>query len=385
LSAQYPQIPTGSAFAPRIALFYAAIFTALGLQMPLFPLWLKAKGLDAQWIGVVLALPLMVRVAAIPLVTREADRRDTLRGALVLLSIVAAAGYGLLGLAAGPVAIVVIYIMASSAWTPVMPLADAYALKGLRSRAYGPVRLWGSAAFIVASLVAGVLIDLVPGRSLIWFMVLALAAAAAASLAIAPLDQTPPMPKLDRPKLFRRVPGFLAVAAAASLIQASHAVYYGFSTLDWRAAGLDGSVIGVLWALGVVAEIVLFALSGRLPARIGPTMLLAVGGAGATVRWAAMALDPPGWLLPVLQCLHGLSFGATHLGSVGFLAAAAPPGAAATAQGALAVVLGLAMAAAMAVSGQLYGTYGAHAYAAMALFGAAGCATALLAQRRRPA
>ena len=111
------------------------------------------------------------------------------------------------------------------------------------------------------------------------------------------------------------------MVAAASLVQASHAVYYGFSTLDWRAAGLDGTTIGALWALGVVAEIALFALSGRLPAWIGPTVLLAIGGAGATLRWGAMAFDPPVWLLPALQGLHGLSFGATHLGGISFLAA----------------------------------------------------------------
>ncbi len=164
-------------------------------------------------------------------------------------------------------------------------------------------------------------------------------------------------------------------------IQASHAVYYGFSTLDWRAAGLDGTTIGALWALGVVAEIALFALSGRLPAWISPTVLLAIGGAGATLRWGAMAFDPPVWLLPALQGLHGLSFGATHLGSVSFLAARAPPGAAATAQGALAVVLGLVMAAAMAASGVLYATFGTRAYRAMALLAAAGGVIALIAYR----
>jgi PPP family 3-phenylpropionic acid transporter len=369
-----------------LALFYAASFLALGMQMPLFPLWLRAKGFDAQLIGLVLAFPQVVRVAAIPLVTRQADRRDAMRGALMLLSVAAAAGYGLLGLAAGPLAIVVIFVLASAAWAPVMSLADAYALKGLRARgrAYGPVRLWGSAAFIAASLAAGVLIDLVPGRNLIWFMVLAVAGAAAASLAIAPLDQAASEPKAEPPKLIPRLPGFLAVAAAASLIQASHAVYYGFSTLDWRAAGFDGTTIGALWALGVIAEIALFALSGKLPASISPTVLLAIGGAGAAVRWGAMALDPPVWLLPALQALHGLSFGATHLGSVSFLAARAPPGAAATAQGALAVVLGLAMAAAMAASGQLYAMFGGHAYGAMALLGAAGGIIALAACRTRP-
>ena len=82
---------------------------------------------------------------------------------------------------------------------------------------------------------------------------------------------------------------------AAGLIQASHALYYGFATLDWQAAGLDGVTIGALWALGVIAEIALFAVADRL--RVGPAILLSIGAAGAVLRWGVMAFDPP---LPLL-------------------------------------------------------------------------------------
>ena len=133
-----------------------------------------------------------------------------------------------------------------------------------------------------------------------------------------------------------RDPAFLAVVAAASLIQASHAVYYGFSALEWRGAGLDGTTIAALWGLGVIAEIVLFAMSGRLPPFFQPSVLLMIGAAGATLRWAAMALDPPALVLPWLQLLHAASFGATHLGALGFVARHAPAGQGATAQGYLA-------------------------------------------------
>ena len=94
-----------------------------------------------------------------------------------------------------------------------------------------------------------------------------------------------------------------------------------------------------------------------------------------------MALDPPTALLPLLQCLHALSFGATHLGAVGFIARAAPPEIGATAQGYLAVALGLVMAAAMGISGVLYARWGSLAYGAMALAAAAGGLFALMAQR----
>ncbi len=238
------------------------------------------------------------------------------------------------------------------------------------------------AAFIVGSLGAGLLLDLIAARELIWLIVAALTITAAAAYALSPLpprEASPSATHVSSARDLLRDPAFLAAAAAASLIQASHAVYYGFSALDWRAAGLDGGAIGALWALAVVAEIALFAISPRLP--LAPTTLLMLGAAGAVVRWSAMAFDPPTALLPPLQCLHALSFGATHLGALGFMARAAPAELGATAQGYLAVALGLVMAAAMGISGLLYARWGGLAYGAMALAAAAGGVFALAAHR----
>jgi MFS transporter, PPP family, 3-phenylpropionic acid transporter len=110
-------------------------------------------------------------------------------------------------------------------------------------------------------------------------------------------------------------------------------------------------------------------------------MLLGLGAAGAVVRWGVMAPYPPLLLLPVLQGLHGLSFGATHLGAVLFLARAAPDRLGATAQGYLAIATGAAMAASTALSGLLYGAYGGRAYAAMALAAMIGGLLALVAHQ----
>jgi PPP family 3-phenylpropionic acid transporter len=384
-----PQILTGEAFAWRLAAFYAALFVVLGVQLPFLPVWLAAKGLDAGEIGVVLAIPMIVRVFAIPVATRAADRRDAVRAAIVVAAAAAVAGYGAVGLAGGALAIMAAFALASAFYTPMMPLADAYALRGLtqRGRAYGPVRLWGSAAFIAGSFAAGILLDVIAPDDLIWLIVAAMVLTMAAAGALAPLGpggsvaRTPPR---SAQKLWRD-PTFVAVAAAASLIQASHAIYYGFATIEWQAAGLDGVTIGALWALGVLAEIALFAVSGRLP--VGPTALLLIGAAGAVVRWGAMALDPPLALLPLLQCLHAFSFGATHLGALGFIVQTAPAALGASAQGYLAVAQGLVMAATMGLSGLLYARFGSLAYGAMALAAGAGGLSALIAHRlwRSPA
>lgn len=381
-----PRANTSDGFALRLAGFYAGLFVVFGVHMPLFPVWLAARGLDAAAVGIVLAIPMAVRLVSVPLAARAADRSGALRGALIATSLAAFVGYGAIGLSQSFWAICLAVATAAAVFAPMMPLADAYALKGLaqRGRAYGPVRVYGSVAFIAANLVAGLLFDRMAPGHLIWLIVGALAGAAAASLLLRPLQTGGPVEPPQEPKAHRlHSPKFLAVAVAAALIQASHAVFYGFSTLDWSRKGLDGVAIGALWALGVVAEIGLFASSGRWVRRIDPLALMGIGAASAALRWFAMALDPAALWLPVLQLLHGLSFGATHLGSLQFLAHAAPERRSATAQGDFSTILAAVMAGAMSVSGLAYAAYGAGAYGVMAVVAVAGGLLLLIAGRLR--
>src|SRR5262249_36158158 len=156
---------------------------------PFFPIWLKAKEVDAKLIGIVLAVPMMTRMLAIPVIARQADRRDAVRTALVIASVVTFAGYALVGLSSGVIAILAAYTLTSLFSPPLMPLAETYALKGLmaRKRAYGPVRVWGSFAFIFGNLAAGFAADIIPAQHLIWLMVAASALVALAAWQLAPL------------------------------------------------------------------------------------------------------------------------------------------------------------------------------------------------------
>ena len=95
----------GQSLAWRLAAFYAALFVALGVQLPFLPVWLAAKGLDAREIGIVLAIPMVVRVLAIPVATRMADGRDALRAAIMVTAGAAVAGYAAVGVAEGALAI----------------------------------------------------------------------------------------------------------------------------------------------------------------------------------------------------------------------------------------------------------------------------------------
>ena len=109
---------TFGGFVPRLATLYAALFILPGIQMPFFPVWLKAKDVDASLIGIVLAVPMVARVLAIPVVAREADRRDAVRDVLILASVASVAGYILVGLSTSAVAILITYTLTSLFYTP---------------------------------------------------------------------------------------------------------------------------------------------------------------------------------------------------------------------------------------------------------------------------
>jgi PPP family 3-phenylpropionic acid transporter len=166
---------------------------------------------------------------------------------------------------------------------------------------------------------------------------------------------------------------FWLLIGAAAALQASHQVYYGFGTLYWRSLGFSDTAIGCLWAEGVLAEIVLFWQGRRLVAFLGPLGLMAAGGAAGVVRWSLAG--PLTWLpfATVLQLLHALTFGASHLGAVHFLSRTVPPSAAASAQSLYAALSsGLGGGVVMVIAGSLYSAYGGGAYYFMAALSAAG-------------
>lgn len=376
----------GDAFVPRLASFYGGLCLAMGVLLPFLSVWFAAKGLNASEIGFILAAPIVARIVAVPIVTGLADRFSALRAVIIVTALATTASYALVGFADGFWPILFAVALASAAFASLLPLTDTYALQGLgrRGRAYGPVRLWGSAAFIVGNIATGLVFDHISALHLIWVVVGAFALAAAVAFALPPLDADAAEARPRRSaRVLLRSPGFLVVIVGASLVQASHGLYYGFSTLAWTAAGLSGSLIGFLWGLGTFSEIFLFALSGRLPPVFGPTMLLILGAAGGALRWTIMAFDPPVAALPLLQCLHAVSFGATHLGAVFYIARAAPKELAATAQGYLSIGIGVATSGAVALAGVMFGAFGTSAYLFMGAMAFAGGGFAFIAHRLR--
>lgn len=391
---QMPPAVSGHPFAWRLGFLYAALFFVVGCYLPFMPVWLDWRGLDAGEIAVLLAAPLFTRIFFTPLIGFAADLAGSRRNIVVALAWGSLLSFFLLWAADGFWQMLLASIVLAINWTTITPLIETVATSGIRNGTldYGRVRLWGSLSFIAASLFSGVVIGKIGPEVILPILVAgtALLVVGAHLLPRELLNRGRTAPKLrglDFADAFRLVhaPLFLLFLLAASLIQSSHALYYSFGTLHWRGQGIADGVIGALWSVGVIAEVALFAVSARVIAHVGTARLLMLAGLAATLRWSAMALDPPLVLLGPLQTLHALSFGAAHLAAIHFLTHAVPENRAATAQGVYAAaVAGLALGTVTLASGPLYASFAGGAYAAMAVLALAGAAGAyLLAQRWR--
>jgi MFS transporter, PPP family, 3-phenylpropionic acid transporter len=246
------------------------------------------------------------------------------------------------------------------------PLTDAYALRGVRRYGlnYGPLRLWGSAAFVAGALACGLLVDIITAKHLIWVIAAVAAASALVSLGLKPLEAPKSAGESHGDSRLLRDGAFLAVIASSALVQGSHAAYYTFASIAWQQAGYSGLTIAGLWVLGVLAEIVLFAFSPRF--RLPFSLLVVIAALSAGLRWVITAQSPPIAVLAVVQLAHGLSFGLTQVGTMGLISQRVPGHVMARGQGYLVACTGIVTSSASIASGRIYESYGQGVYYLMA-------------------
>jgi PPP family 3-phenylpropionic acid transporter len=366
-----------------VALFYGTVFGMTGTHLPFFTVWLKAVGIDAFWIGLITAVPPVTRFTVLPMVTGLAERRQALRGGIIVTAFATALGFLVIGTQHQALAVFLVYAATCCLWTPLVPLTDAYALRGVVHYGlnYGPLRLWGSAAFVAGALVCGALVDVIAASNLIWVIAGTAGVTALASLALQPLDKSKAVPKgTDGASALLRDRGFLAIIVASALIQSSHAAYYIFASIAWQQSGFGGLTIAGLWALGVLAEIVLFALSPRFT--LPPAALVVIAASSGVARWVITAQAPPIAILAVVQLGHGLTFGLTQVGIMGLMVHHVPGHLMARGQGYLAACSGIVASTASIASGTIYAHYGQGIYYVMAAMAAAGGLVIWLARDR---
>ena len=341
----------------------------LGAQLPYWPLLLKARGLSGAEVGVLLAAAAWVKVASNPLAGYLADSSGRPRLVISTLMALGALGFFAFGLAEGFWALLVLQLLTAACFQALLPLGESRTLIAVRHHGldYGHSRLWGSITFVAGVLAVGGGLDLMPIDSLPWCLAAGLGAGLLATSALPQLGEERQRPvKGDVKRLISDRP-LLWFLLAAALVQTSHAAYYAFSAIAWRAAGHTTFTIGWLWTEGVLAEILFFAISGRVLSRVSLRSLVMLAAAGGLLRWSVTAMTTALPALAAMQLLHAATFAAAHLAAIHVIAARVPAGLAATGQSLYASVSGgVLMGVALFAVGPLYDTLGLPSFFVMA-------------------
>ena len=139
--------------AGRVSLLFAALSVIIGTQLPYLPVWLEWAGLAPSEIAVITGTPLIVRVAVTPSIAFAADRAGDHRKFLIGLAWIGLAGFVALAQSRSFWPILVWTIVSSLAWTTVLPLTEAVAMRAVKIAGldYGRMRLWGSLSFIACA------------------------------------------------------------------------------------------------------------------------------------------------------------------------------------------------------------------------------------------
>ncbi len=379
---------TLSSTGKRVAGIYGATFFALGISLPFYPLLLADRGMNDTQIAVIIAAPMIARAAISSVLCLFADWIGDRRRVLILYSALAALCFSLLYLGASFLALLVITVATSIFANASTPITDAIATTIVRAGGgdYGRMRMWGSISFVVANLVGGFVIGQQSASSIFWMLAGAYWVAALLLLVLPPRlprgSDTPPRPSevayRGRLPRYMRDRVLMAAMASAAIMQSSHAMAYSFSSLYWQAKGFSGGEVGAFWAIGVVAEILMFFLSGRLFGGWTPGQMMLLSATAAVTRWMLFPLvvSASGYL--ALQCLHALTFALCHLAVMRVVLARAADRQAASVQGLYTSASSLMLAAATLASGPLYRHFGGTGFQLMSIVVIVGLLPALV-------
>jgi len=303
----------------RIAAFYFAYFCYLGAYAPYFTLYLAGEGFAAGEIATIQALPQFVRIFAPMAWGWLSDVTGSRRGVVALSCGLTTLAIGALFFAAGffQTALTVAVIGLCSA--AVLSIVDAltFSVLGANTDRYGPIRLWGSVGFIVAVLATGALLDIAPVAKLVWVLFGLCVATLVVSFGLpsTPVEHAAHV-KASLGSILKRAE-VIAFFAACTFMTVAHGALYVFYSIYLVEHGYSKTLVGLMWMLGVLAEIIVFIAMPSLVRQFSLKSILLASLVAAGVRFAAI-----GWgvewvaVLVFAQLLHAATFGSFHAASI---------------------------------------------------------------------
>ncbi len=299
----------------------AAYFSHIGTVNTFLSLWLKEIGYGVALIGLIASIQSFSRLVA-PyawawLGDRTGERAKLLRIATVLALLGSLGFFWQGGGFWWLIACLLFMYLNSSALMPMSEsaLAQIVTRGGVFDvRRHGRVRLWGSLGFMVTVLAAGAWFEAFGMKHFPLIVTLGLVLLMLSAYQIPDVRETSAQ-DLAAPPIWHtlRQPPVAWFFTALALHVLSHMGLYVFFSLYCDELGYSKTLIGMLWAAGVVVEILWFYTQGRWLPRFSLTFWLIICSGMAVLRFVLTAgWGGTLWVLLAAQALHAVSFAAHH-------------------------------------------------------------------------
>jgi PPP family 3-phenylpropionic acid transporter len=359
---------------------------AFGFVQPFVPLYLDAAGIAKGQIGLLMGLATGAAAFLQPVLGRLSDRIDARRPVMIGAALVATAAYLSFRLAHSFGTFLVLLILGGSGFLYLNAvggvLVGRIAAAGGGGAAYAGFRRWGSVGYVVVTLVTGFLLRdrAQMTRSALepifaWGPLLFLTVAGIATLIPDPkATWTGAAPVRKSPLSTNLITFFVAIFLYNFALYGASS----FLSLHLKSMGASPLWITVMFAAGVVCEILVMSFIGRWTDRHGRWPALAFALVLMPIRLLLyVPATHPLWAVCV-QLLHGLNFGIVGAVGVAFVNDLADERERGAAQARLALVASTANALGPIVCGTLVTRFGIPGmFVAMSVVGAAGAAVFL--------
>jgi len=299
----------------RLSGFYLFFFASLGALIPYWGLYLKSLGYSAQDIGTFMAIIMATKIISPNIWGVIADRTGRRMAIVRLGSFLAVISFAGVLMSNTYWWLVSVMVAFSFFWNAALPQFEATTFNhlGHDTHHYSSIRLWGSIGFIITVVVLGPILDEHGAGILPYFLIGLFAGIWLSSLTVP--ESTVQHHSVEDVHLWSllKTPTVMALLIVCFLMQMSHGAYYTFYTIYLSEFGYSNSVIGQLWALGVVAEVVVFLFMHKLEPKFGLLFLLQISLVLAAVRWLLIGFFVQNLFVLILaQVLHAASFGVYH-------------------------------------------------------------------------
>jgi len=299
----------------RLSGFYAFYFMVVGALVPYFGLYLQSLDFNAKQIGFIASILMLTKIIA-PNIWGWLSERSGKRLKLIRLGcLLAVISFAAIFFNQSFLWLAWVITVFTFFWNAVLAQFEVVTLDHLveQPERYSQIRVWGSLGFVAVVVALGWVFDRIAITYLPHFIFVFTLLIWLSSLSVKEASHREYAPSALGFRQILRKPAVYYFLIASFLLQLSHGPYYTFYSLYLESYDYSRTTIGLLWALGAVAEIAVFLVMHRLMPRLGVGPLFIWSLALTVCRWMLIALFPENLPLMVFaQVLHAFSFGTTH-------------------------------------------------------------------------